>query len=226
MENIITISCHDIKLSLEENGIIIAKFICHDQNDKPMKTISASIHKQVKEIYRNKINADFVRRLEYKIKFTMKLIPAILTFEKKNEEWILKTPLCEIYSPVSLTTGCLKVGDNPLTVNAEIVKLLVDKGKVFLQCLATVISAESNEFEQSVITVRINAEVNNLYSEKVSREKIRELLNIKEKNKPAFLEAFGKYLEGKIVKLEYDEHFEYSLWTFLYDFFVFDYGNK
>ena len=224
MENSIIVKCNDISLNLDSKGKIIGDFTCFDLDTM---NIPVLVHQQIKAIYRQtKITKDFIKRLEYKIKLTLRLRPVMVKFLNKKGQWILQTPLYEVYEPVTLNTRCIKAGDNPITIDGKVVNFFSNAGKIFLVCLVEEIDTESNNFVQKLKTITITEEVNAIYNDNETKRKFREILNIKFKYKKAFLDVLAKHLEGKTLKLEYDEHFEYTLSTILYDFIVVTHDNK
>ena len=227
MKKNINVECNDLNLILDGGGRVFCDFICYDVGSQAIINFLVPIYEQINEIYRNvNLTKAFVKRLEYKLKLTLLVKPAKLTFVKQNEEWSLQTPLCEIYEPVTLTSDCIKMGDKPLTIDGKVVKLIYHNTKILLLCVVDEIGEESTNFVQTVKTIRITEEINAIYSDKEAKEKFNEILNTKVKNKEAFVNALSDYLEEKIIQLEYDEHYEYSLWTFLYDFVIGNGGNK
>ena len=226
MKKNINVECNDLNLILDGGGRVFCDFICYDAGSQTILNFLVPIYEQINEIYRNvNLTKAFVKRLEYKLKLTLRLKPANIIFSSKGEEWSLQTPLCEIYEPLTLTPDCIRTGDKPLTIDSKVVNLFTNNGKTFLKCLVDEINLESNEIVQKLKTITITEEVNSIYRDNEKKERFREILNIKFKHKKAFLDALSRHLEGKIIQLEYDEHYEYSLWTFLYDF-VIDEGSK
>jgi len=226
MENITSVECKEINLVLDCCGRVFGDFICYDANQATIIFL-VPIYEQINQIYRNtKLTEDFLKRLEYKLNLTLRVKPAKLTFVHQNDEWSLQTPLCEIYEPVTLTPDCIKMGDKPLTIDGRVVNLFSHNSKIFLVCLIKEIDTKSNDFVEKVMTITITEEVNSIYNDNEAKKKFRDILNIKFKHKKAFLDALARHLEGKILAIEYDEHNEYSLWTFIYDFIVADEGRN
>ncbi|MDD2376462.1 MAG: hypothetical protein PHD15_03485 [Clostridia bacterium] len=227
MESTVNLECNDLNLILDAEGIISCDFVCYDVKNQSIVNMLVPIHEQIKQIYRNiKLTKDFVKRLEYKLKLTLIVKPAKLTFVNKNGNAKLKTQLCEIYQPVTLTYDRVKIGDNPLIIDGKVEKFFSYNSKIFLTCLIDEIDEKSKGVVQTIKILKINEEVNAIYSDKEAKNKIRNILNIKSKSKKAFLAAIFDYLEGKTLKLEYDEHYEYSLWTVLFDFIVINNDKK
>ena len=219
MEKIINVECNNLNLFYCGGTKIFGDFICYDFENKVCKIFSVPIYEQIRQIYRNvSFTKEFIKRLEYKIKLTLRVKSANLTFVREDEEWRLQTPLCEIYKAITLAHYCMKMGDDPLTVEGKVMNIFSNNGKCFLMCLVEEINLESNELVQKLKTIAITEEVNSIYNDIGAKERCRDILNIKFKHKKSFLNALSTYLEGKIIKLEYDEHYEYSLWTTLYDF--------
>ena len=222
MREIINVECKNLDLFYCGGTKVSGDFICFDADQQPLN-ISVPIYEQLHHIYRNvSFTEKFVKRLEYKLKLTLRMKSANLTFVREDEEWRLQTSLCEIYDPVTLTHDCIKIGDNPLTIEGKILNIFSSNGKCFLVCLVGKINLESNELLQRLEIITITEEVNSIYYDRGAKKRCRDMLKIKFKNKKDFSNALDKYLEGKTLRLEYDEHYGYSLWTPLYDFIVGD----
>lgn len=215
MENVIDVVCHDLKLFLDKEGNVFANFICYDCDQ--MMDIETSVHQQLSEIYTNtKMKGDFIKRLEYKLRLTMKMRPAKLTFVNQEEKWYLQTLLKNIYEPVTLTYDGTKMGDKPLIIHGKILKFSCDKAEYSLECLVKEIDAATNNFVDKVVILKISDDIKNLYNKK-AKEKIKKILNKKSINKRVFIDALSVILKEKVVEVEYDEHKGYTLWTTLED---------
>lgn|GEM_PF-2335243 len=222
MENIINFQCYDLNVFLCLEEKIFVDFIGYDSDKKEIINVVAPIHEQIDEIYQNRITKEFLQRLVYKLKFSVKIKPTNISFVKENGFWLLKTPFNEIYNPVVLTQDGTKIGDNPLIIDGKVLRLYSLKEKILLECLVKEISPETNEFVEKVIAIKVNKEINTIYNNKEEKNKFRDLLNIKSKYKQAFLNAWSECLQGKTIKIEFNENYGYSLWTILEDFILFD----
>jgi hypothetical protein len=217
MENIVNLQCHDLYVFACIEGKVYVNFLGYDMDKNVTTNIVAPIHEQINEIYRNKVTKEFLDRLIYKLKLTMRLKPAKITFKNVDGNWLLKTEFMEIYDAVTLSPDGTKMGDDPLTLDGKISRIFSLKGKIFLECLIKEIDMETNEFVERIKTIKITKEINTILNTKELRDKFREVLYIKGKNKNAFLEGLSQHLEGKTLAIEYDEHYGYSLWTVLED---------
>ncbi|MDF2865588.1 MAG: hypothetical protein K0R72_397 [Clostridia bacterium] len=216
MESIINVECSNLNLFLDKKQSVNAIFVCSFSDEE--KNIVVSIHEQLSDIYTNtKFNKEFVKRLEYKLKLTLKLNPAKLTFSNQDGQLYLQTFLKDIYEPVTLTPDGTKMGDKPFLVGGKILKFFTYKNKFFIECLSQEIDSVSNELTDRIITLKINDDVNNCYNSKVVKNKFKQILNKTSINKRVFLEALANYLENKSIEIEYDEYKGYTLWTVLED---------
>lgn len=216
MENIINVECNNLNLFLDKKQNVYANFICSFPDEE--KNIVVSIHNQLSSIYTNtKFNEEFVKRLEYKLKLTLKLNPTKLTFSNQDGQLCLQTFLKDIYEPVTLTPDGTKMGDKPLLIGGKILKFFSYKNKFFIECLTQEIDNDSNELTDKMVTLKINNDVDNCYNNKMVKDKFKELLNKRSMNKRTFLDALANYLKNKSIEIEYDEYKGYTLWTVLED---------
>jgi len=217
MENIINLQCYDLYVFAVIEEKIFVNFLGYDVDKKTNVNVVAPIHEQINEIYRNKITKNFLERLIYKLKLTMRLKSAKMTFVKENGIWLLQTEFIEIYDLVILSPDGTKMGDDPLTIEGKVSKISSFKGKILLECLIKEIDSETNDFVENVKTITITKEINAIFNDKELKDNFREALYIKGKSKKAFIEGLSQNLEGRTLAIEYDEHYGYTLWTVLQD---------
>jgi len=217
MENIINLQCYDLYVFAVIEEKIFVNFLGYDVDKKTNVNVVAPIHEQINEIYRNKITKEFLERLIYKLKLTMRLKSAKMTFVKENGIWLLQTEFIEIYDLVILSPDGTKMGDDPLTIEGKVSKISSFKGKILLECLIKEIDSETNDFVENVKTITITKEINAIFNDKELKDNFREALYIKGKSKKAFIEGLSQNLEGRTLAIEYDEHYGYTLWTVLQD---------
>lgn len=226
MQDIITVQCHNLNLFLDDEKRIYSDFICCDSENGGIINIVAPIYKQIDMIYGNmEITKAFLKRLEYKLKLTLRLHSTKLTFVTQKGRYFLKTSLEDIYAPAILTSDGIKFRDNPLIINANVSKIFFVKKKSFLEFLIEEIDQDSNDLVQKVRRINVDKEVNSIYRNIKVKEKFKNKLNIKSRKKQAFFDALSQYLEGKTLAIEYDEHQGYSLWTSL-EYFININGNN
>lgn len=219
MENIITMQCRDLTLFLDNKEKIFCNFTCCDSGSEKMINIVVPIYQQISDIYGNmEITKTFLKRLEYKLKLTVRLRETSLNFVSKDGEYFLQTPFKDIYDPVTLTYYGVKMGDNPLIIDVNIIKLFFYKKKIFLEFSVKEIDEDSNELVEKVRRINVYNEMISIYTDNKLKEKFKNKLNIQSKKRQVFFESLIQYLEGKTVSIEYDEHKGYTLWTSLEDF--------
>lgn len=226
MKNVINEECHDLYVFACIGEKIFVNFIGYDLDKQVITNVVAPIHQQINAIYQNEITKDFIKRLEYKLKLTMRFKPAKITFVNEDGLWVLQTLFSDIYKPVILTHDGTKMEDNSFVMDGKVLRIFPFKGKILLECLIDEISIETNYFVPKIKTIIISDEINAIYNDNNLKDEIMKILNIKSKRKKVFLYALSKYLEGKILNVKYDEHNEYILWTLLYDFIVSNNDNK
>lgn len=219
MDNIITLQCLDLTLFLDKEKKVCCDFTCCDSESEKMTNIVVPIYQQLGDIYGNmEITKTFLKRLEYKLKLTVRLHETNLTFVIKDGEYFLQTQFKDIYEPVTLTYYGVKMGDNPLTIDVNIIKLFFYKKKILLEFSIKEIDEDSNELVEKVRRINVYNDMISIYTDNKVKERFKNKLNIQSKKRQVFFESLFEYLEGKTVSIEYDEHKGYTLWTSLEDF--------
>lgn len=227
--------CTDVKLYLTSNKrMTYGGFIFKDSKGR-MKEILVPVYWQIRDIYtQTKLTQDFINKLEYKIRLSLMSKPVDLIFKSLGKgEWCLLTPFKDIYEPITITHDGIKMGDNPTIINSVVQRVTSYEGKIFLECTVKELAPRSDYLIRNKIrnikpcsdfTIRklkkidITKDFNSIYKDVEVRKKFKDLLKIKGDSKKRFISALSLYLEGKIIALEYDEHYGYTLWKILSDF--------
>lgn len=226
----------------ESDGRIFLVASFYDDFMEMQQHVSIDVTDELNDIYQGvEFDKEFVKRIEKKIKLTLKNDHITLSYAGEYN-WKLEKPLKSLYSPVQLTPDKVKFGD-PLVLNATVIGFKRQReGKSFpmagllAQCIignhsissitnldkvqidVLNIQQDTDNADAEIVYIDVDSEFDFIYSElkanKCNRQKFVSDTGKLCKKEEIYNRA-AKMLIGKNITLEYDEHFGYSVWDLL-----------
>lgn len=222
-----------------DNRVFIVVEIYDDYMEMPQH-VAVDVTDELEEIYKE-MDKIFVKKIEKKLKHTFKNKTLYLKYFMCGN-YILATPLKELYSPVTLTPDKVKFGD-PLKLKATVMNFRrEDEGEGFplagilaeciigdlrISCCKGIDHSDvdvfydtvySDEVELEIAYVDVDAEFEHIYNELLAfRCNRTDFVGKKNRllSKQEVYNIIANKLLGQVITLEYDEYYGYSVWDYL-----------
>lgn len=194
MKGIINLVCKDVTIFPDKNGEVLANFYYSEDSLDKIKSITACITSQTKEIFgESTLTPELLKRLEQKLSLSLEFSPVLLTFVAKENNLYLQESLKYIYEKNYIS---FKQHDFQDTIEVKVTEVFSFKARTYLRCF--VLNNNSETFE-----LDITDDVNNLYFNDKAKAKFKQALRKESINKRVFLDNLFIHLEGKIIKVKY-----------------------